>query len=95
MAEWQQNTGRKVNLKLVSDDFIEQSLLEAWKNPYNVNTPDIVFSITFNQIIAPILAWEDKLLDLSDLLNPIASTSRFIRFGFVYVCKRLRHYCRL
>ncbi|MCF4965623.1 ABC transporter substrate-binding protein [Nostoc sp. CMAA1605] len=73
VAEWQQNTGKRVNLKLVSDDFIEQSLLEAWKNPYNLNAPDIVFSITFNQIIAPILAWEDKLLDLSDLIHPIAS----------------------
>lgn len=74
VEEWQQITGKKVNLKLVSDDFIEQSLLEAWKNPNSINTPDIVFSITFNQIIAPILAWEDKLLDLSDLIKPIASS---------------------
>lgn len=74
VAAWKQLTGKKVNLKLVSDDFIEQSLLETWKNPNNVKAPNIIFSITFNQIIAPLLAWEDQLLDLSDLIEPIASS---------------------
>lgn len=73
IEEWQQITGKKVNLKLVSDDFIEQTLLELLKNPNRVIAPDIIFSITFNPIIAPILAWKDKLIDLSDLIKPIAS----------------------
>lgn len=71
--EWQKISGNKIKLKLVSDDFIEQSLLEFLKNSNTEKPPDIVFSITFNQIIAPVLAWQDKLLDLSDLIQPIES----------------------
>ncbi|MBD2204717.1 MULTISPECIES: ABC transporter substrate-binding protein [unclassified Calothrix] len=73
VAGWQRYTGQKVNLKLVSDDFIEQTLWETLTNPNNGKEPDIVFSITFNKIIAPLLAWEDKLLDLSEVIEPIAS----------------------
>ncbi|BAY59955.1 putative transporter [Calothrix brevissima NIES-22] len=74
VADWQRYTGQKVNLKLVSDDFIEQTLWETLKNPNNGKEPDLVFSITFNKIIAPLLAWQDKLLDLSEVIEPIASS---------------------
>jgi multiple sugar transport system substrate-binding protein len=74
VEEWQRLTGKKVNLKLAADDFIEQSLLETWKNPNSVTAPHIVFSISFNHIIAPLLAWQDKLLDLSEVIKPIASS---------------------
>ncbi|MBD2356522.1 carbohydrate ABC transporter substrate-binding protein [Tolypothrix sp. FACHB-123] len=73
VEQWQLHTGKKVNLKLVSDEFIEKSLKEILKNPNNGKEPNIVFSITFNKIIAPLLAWEDKLLDLSEVIEPIAS----------------------
>ncbi|HEY9825041.1 MAG TPA: ABC transporter substrate-binding protein [Stenomitos sp.] len=73
VQEWQHLSRKKVNLKLVSDEFIEQSLFQVLSKSKNAIIPDIIFSVKFNSSIAPILAWQDKLLDLSDVIKPIES----------------------
>jgi len=68
---WEQQSGKRVSLKLLSPALIEQQLTKFIQQPNSGQVPDIVYSVGVDTSIAPKLAWQDQLVDLSDLIQPI------------------------
>ena len=68
---WEQQTGSKVNLKLLPVDAIDRQLSRLIEEPGNPQIPDIVYSVGIDLSLAPQLAWRDRLLDLSEIIASV------------------------
>ena len=68
IAAWQEETGNNVEFSFFSED----DILKETKNALETqNAPDIIFSIRADDTIAPRWAWEGKLADVSDVVEPL------------------------
>ncbi|MEB3341180.1 ABC transporter substrate-binding protein [Okeania sp.] len=71
VEEWQKNSGYPVELLFFNDDeSLKITLLEAVAAE---KPPDIVYNYGLEFGISPRLAWEDKLADVSDVIEPVKS----------------------
>ena len=69
--QWQEQTGNKVRLSFFTND----ELLGKAERAVRVgNTPDIMMNLKGEKMLYPRLAWEDKLEDVSDILEPIQAS---------------------
>lgn len=71
VRKWEQQSGLKVNLKLLPVESIDRQLTKIIEEPGNPQLPDIVYSVGIDPSLAPKLAWRDRLLDLSEIVEPI------------------------
>jgi multiple sugar transport system substrate-binding protein len=71
VQDWEEQSGLMVNLKLVPLDLMDQKLSKLVTEPGNPQIPDIVYSVGLDTNLAPKLAWQDQLLDLSEVILPI------------------------
>ena len=74
VQSWEAATGKRARLKLVPDELIGAELPKIGRD--SIEVPDLVFSIGFTTQYAPLLAWNDELLDLSDTVA--AHQSRYV-----------------
>ncbi|NMG07934.1 ABC transporter substrate-binding protein [Brasilonema sp. UFV-L1] len=65
---WEQQTGNKVKLSLYTSDELSQKALRAIQAG---NPPDIVMNDNGDRLLSPRLAWEGKLANVSDVIEPI------------------------
>ncbi len=79
---WQEQTGNKVKLSFFTND----ELIGKAERAVRVgNNPDIMMNLKGEKTLYPRLAWEDKLEDVSDILEPIqASYPENILRGVTY-----------
>lgn len=68
VRQWEAEAGRKADLKLIHISSLQQELLKAIAEPEKYPVPDIVFAISLDANLAPRLAWEDQLTNVSALL---------------------------
>ena len=66
VANWKQNTGIAVRLTFISDRDVVGELKNALSQG---NPPDIFFSETADLTIVPHLAWNNQLVDVSEILE--------------------------
>jgi multiple sugar transport system substrate-binding protein len=71
VRNWEQQSGSRVNLKLLPIDAIDRQLGKLIEEPGNPQLPDVVYSVGVDPSLAPKLAWRDRLLDLSEIVEPI------------------------
>ncbi len=65
---WQRKTGEKINFSLISQDDIVRDTQNALKAG---NPPDIVYSTRMDESVGSHWAWEGKLADVSDVVEPL------------------------
>jgi len=63
---WEKQTGTKVNLTIINSPDIVTKLTAA---VHVGDVPDLVHPITLSPFLASRLAWEDKLEDLTDVIE--------------------------
>lgn len=68
VAEWQKKTGQKAELTLFANDVLFKETGSAIEKG---NAPDVLFGFTFDYNLLYRLAWENKLEDVSDVIEPI------------------------
>lgn len=68
VVDWEKQTGNPVNLTFQTTDDFPQKTQRAMQAG---NPPDIVMSHNAERGLYPRLAWEGKLVDLSDVVEPI------------------------
>ncbi|NES07751.1 MAG: carbohydrate ABC transporter substrate-binding protein, partial [Okeania sp. SIO2F4] len=68
VAEWQEKTDNKVELLFFSEDDILQAAIDALAVD---KPPDILFSERAEFTLIPQWAWEGKLVDVSDVIEPV------------------------
>lgn len=71
VRQWEVAFGLKAKLKLMHISVLQKELLRAVTNPDQYAVPDVVFAISLDANLAPKLAWENQLKDVSDILEPI------------------------
>lgn len=71
VRNWEKQSDRRVNLKLLPVDLIDQELTRLVREPGNSKLPDIVYSVGIDPSLGPKLAWRDQLMDLSEVIQPI------------------------
>lgn len=69
--DWQQQSGHPVQLSLYTTDDLAQ---RAQRSLQAGRPPDIMMSHNAEQFLNPRLAWQGKLVDVSDVLEPIKDT---------------------
>ena len=69
--KWQQQSGYPVQLSLYTTDELSQRAQRALQAGH---PPDIMMSHNAEQFLNPRLAWEGKLVDVSDVIEPIKDT---------------------
>lgn len=68
VSEWETETGTQVELTFYSDG----DMLKETNNAIaSVNPPDMLFSTGKVETLIPSLAWDDQLVDVSDVLAPL------------------------
>ena len=67
---WQKKTGKKVSFHLISQDDIVKDTLNALKAG---NPPDIVYADRADDSMASLWAWDGKLADVTDVVEPLKS----------------------
>ena len=68
VADWQQQTGNRVNLSFFTND----ELISKVERAERANRlPDLMMSLKANRMLYPRLAWQDKLADVRDIIEPI------------------------
>jgi multiple sugar transport system substrate-binding protein len=71
VSDWQNKSGSKAELTLFTNDVLMKEVkiaLEAGK------PPDLLFARTIDYTLLPRLAWDNKLADVSDVLEPVKNT---------------------
>lgn len=68
---WQQQTGNPVKLSLYTTDDLAHKAKRALQAG---NPPDLMMSHNAEQSLNPYLAWQGKLVDVSDVIAPIENT---------------------
>ena len=66
--DWQKQTNVKVELSFFTNDEI---IAKAERAVGANQPPDLMMSLKGNQVLYPRLAWQDKLEDVSDIIEPI------------------------
>lgn len=66
--QWQQQTGNRVKLSLYTTDDLPQKAQRALQAN---SPPDILMSHNAERVLNPRLAWDGKLADVSELIEPI------------------------
>lgn len=82
LAAWEKQTGTKVNLTIMNGPDLITKLIAAMQVG---DVPDLVHSVTGDRFLVPRAAWDDQLVDVSDVIetqksefHPTAlSSSRF------------------
>lgn len=65
MADWEKQTGNKVELTIMTGPDMITKMIAAM----NVNdVPDLVHTVTGDRFLVPSAAWNDQLIDLSDVV---------------------------
>lgn len=70
VAEWEKNNNAKVEITFYNDGSVNRDAENALNND---NPPDILFSNTAEFALYPKLAWQNKLLDVTDVVEPVKS----------------------
>jgi len=70
VAEWEQKTGNKVNLSFYSTGDIPAKIISAITSG---QVPDVAYADVNDFIIAPQMAWQGKLVDVSGIVKPLES----------------------
>jgi multiple sugar transport system substrate-binding protein len=82
IAEWERQTSIPVELSLLSpDDVLSQAVIAL----ENGNPPDIVFAHRTDYTLEPRWAWEDKLVDVSDVIAPVKNEYSQISLDAAYL----------
>ena len=68
VARWQKQTGNKVKLSFFTNDELIDKVERANRAD---RLPDLMMSLKANRMLYPRLAWEDKLADVRDIIEPI------------------------
>ena len=68
VAEWEKRNNSKVEITFYNDGSINRDAENALENG---NPPDILFSNTAEFALYPKLAWQNKLVDVSDVVEPV------------------------
>jgi multiple sugar transport system substrate-binding protein len=68
VAEWEKKNNIKVEITFYNDGSINRDAENALNNG---NPPDILFSNTAEFALYPKLAWQNKLIDVSDVVEPV------------------------
>jgi multiple sugar transport system substrate-binding protein len=68
IAAWQNQTGKKVNFSLISQDDIIKDTANALKAG---NPPDIVYASRADDSMTPRWAWDGQLADVTDVVEPL------------------------
>ncbi|MBE9168754.1 carbohydrate ABC transporter substrate-binding protein [Pleurocapsales cyanobacterium LEGE 06147] len=88
--DWQQNTGNKAEIFFYSADEITQKTNRAIQAG---NPPDLLFS---SRAEYPLLAWQGKLIDVSDVIKPVekfySSTAKQAAYLYNNVEKKRSYY---
>lgn len=67
--EWSEESGVDVDLQFYSEKDLTQKV-ESTMNSGN-NLPDVIYGYTLDFALVPTLAWEGKLVDTSDIIEPV------------------------
>jgi len=70
VAEWEKNNNTKVEITFYNDGSVNRDAENALNNG---NPPDILFSNTAEFALYPKLAWQNKLVDVTDVVEPVKS----------------------
>jgi len=81
---WEQKTGKDVDLKLLPVPLINQQLTNFIDQQNFDQIPDIVYSVGIDASLAPKLAWQNRLIDLSDVIYPIKDEYTSIALDHVF-----------
>lgn len=68
VRQWEQKTGHKAKLILVADSNIIQQVEKSFSKDLH---PDIFYAHLSDLIWSPQLAWQGKLVDVSDVIEPV------------------------
>ena len=68
VAEWEKKNNTKVEITFYNDGSVNRDAENALDNG---NPPDILFSNTAEFALYPKLAWQNKLIDVSDVIEPV------------------------
>lgn len=68
VSRWEQQTGNRVKLSFYNNDELSQKAQRAIQAG---SPPDVLMSDNADRVLSPRLAWEGKLVDLSDVIKPI------------------------
>ncbi|MGK7926714.1 MAG: extracellular solute-binding protein [Spirulina sp.] len=69
VRQWEEASGLKADLKLMHISILQQELLRASAEPEKYPVPDVVFAITLDANLAPKLAWDDRLANVSEVIE--------------------------
>ena len=68
IAAWQRQTGKQIDFSFINNDDILKDTVNALKTG---NPPDIMFAIRTDDSLGPRWAWDGKLADVSDVVEPL------------------------
>ena len=66
MAAWEKRNGTKVNLTIMNGPDLITKLIAAMQVG---DVPDLVHSVTGDRFLVPRAAWDDQLVDVSDVMD--------------------------
>src|SRR6201994_2336114 len=66
MADWEKRNGTKVNLTIMNGADVITKLIAAMQVG---DVPDLVHTVTGDRFLVPRAAWDDKLVDLTDVVD--------------------------
>ena len=66
LAAWEKTTGTKVNLTIMNGPDLITKLIAAMQVG---DVPDLVHSVTGDRFLVPRAAWDDQLMDLTDVID--------------------------
>lgn len=90
VRNWEEQSGLTVNLRLVPVDLINQQLGRVVEDSDLFNLPDIVYSVGVDHSLAPKLAWQDQLLDLSEVVLPVRDRYMPVALSQVFYRNQVR-----
>ncbi|WP_335091666.1 sugar ABC transporter substrate-binding protein [Nostoc sp.] len=70
ISNWEQQSGNKIKLTFYTNDELPQKTQRALQAG---NSPDLVINSSAERELYPRLAWEGKLADVSDVIEPVKS----------------------
>ncbi|WP_271254440.1 ABC transporter substrate-binding protein [Pseudanabaena sp. Chao 1811] len=90
IRKWEQKSGKSVDLKLLPVALIDQQLANFIEQSEFTQIPDIVYSVGVDASLAPKLAWQNRLVDLTDVITPIKEKYTSIALSHVFYRNQVR-----
>lgn len=90
VRSWEEQSGLTVNLKFLPVGLISQKLSQLIDESDPSQIPDIVYSVGVDPSLAPKLAWQDKLTDLSEVVLPAQERYTSIALSQVFYRNQVR-----